>query len=405
MLLEWFMKKKSVSYVRSPKRAETLLAARNMKMARSTQAYVRGSTLKFYEWLEHTDKALPEGPPVWICGDCHSGNIGPIADASGHIAVEIRDLDQTIVGNPIHDLIRLALSLAMSARDSNLPGVTTAYMLEELITGYELAFRRNGGGSTNVERPDAVRLVMKQAVRRSWKHLAKERMGGLKPELPLGKRFWPLLKKEKAAIVDLFASEESRAFKEALHPDGPDMDVKVLDAAYWKKGCSSLGLLRYAVLLKFDGDEADDSMYLVDIKEAVKTIAPRYDGIKLPRDNAMRVVEGARHLAPHLGERMMAARLLDRSVFLRELLPQDLKLEIGQLTRQEAKNAARFLGRIVGRAHARQMDAATRQSWRRELLRNHSKSLEAPSWLWDSVVSLIGTHEQAYLEHCRRFTP
>jgi uncharacterized protein (DUF2252 family) len=137
----------------------------------------------------------------------------------------------------------------------------------------------------------------------------------------------------------------------------------------------------------------------------VKTTAPRYEGVKMPRDNAMRVVEGARHLAPHLGERMMAARFIGRSVFLRELLPQDLKLEIGQLSRAEAKNAARFLGRIVGRAHARQMDSSTRQSWHREVLRNHSKSLEAPSWLWSSVVSLIGTHEQAYLEHCRRFTP
>ncbi len=85
------MKKKIVSYVRAPKRAEALLCARNMKMARSTQAYVRGNTLKFYEWLEHTDKKLPEGPAVWICGDCHSGNIGPIADATGHVAVEIRD--------------------------------------------------------------------------------------------------------------------------------------------------------------------------------------------------------------------------------------------------------------------------------------------------------------------------
>jgi len=51
----------------------------------------------------------------------------------------------------------------------------------------------------------------------------------------------------------------------------------------------------------------------------------------MPRDNAMRVVEGARHLSPALGERMLATRFLDHGVFMRELLPQDLKLEIERL--------------------------------------------------------------------------
>jgi uncharacterized protein (DUF2252 family) len=46
-----------------------------VKMARSAHAYVRGSTVKFYEWLEQQKRGtLPEGPPVWICGDCHAGN-------------------------------------------------------------------------------------------------------------------------------------------------------------------------------------------------------------------------------------------------------------------------------------------------------------------------------------------
>ena len=81
-------------------------------MARSSHAYVRGNTLKFYEWL-HTAEgfSVPEGPAVWICGDCHVGNLGPIATIKGKIDIQIRDLDQTVIGNPAHDLIRLGLSL------------------------------------------------------------------------------------------------------------------------------------------------------------------------------------------------------------------------------------------------------------------------------------------------------
>ncbi len=61
---------------------------------------------------------------------------GPIANAEGRIEIQIRDLDQTVIGNPAHDLIRLGLSLATAARGSDLPGVTTARMLEQMVEGY-----------------------------------------------------------------------------------------------------------------------------------------------------------------------------------------------------------------------------------------------------------------------------
>jgi uncharacterized protein (DUF2252 family) len=248
---------------------------------------------------------------------------------------------------------------------------------------------------------------MKQALQRSWKQLANARIGGPLPTIPLGKRFWPLTKAEHAAISVIFEGEDVEELKAAFRPNGGGEPIKVIDAAYWMKGCSSLGLLRYAVLIEFEEKAPQNhDLYLVDIKEAVKTAAPRDTGAKMPRDNAIRVVRvvrGARQLAPYLGERMVATRMLDRPVYLRELLPQDLKLEIEQLTSNDAMIAARFLGMVVGTAHARQMEALVRKNWHRELLRNHTKTLDAPSWLWSSVVELVVSHERAYLEHCRRF--
>jgi uncharacterized protein (DUF2252 family) len=49
--------------------------------------------------------------------------------------------DQTVIGNPNHDLIRLALSLSSAARGSDLPGVTTAHMLEQMMIGYQKALK------------------------------------------------------------------------------------------------------------------------------------------------------------------------------------------------------------------------------------------------------------------------
>lgn len=57
---------------------------------------------------------------------------------------------------------------------------------------------------------------------------------------------------------------------------------------------------------------------------------------------------------------------------------------------------------MVGDAHGRQMDDLTRRTWLSELARRRSRTLDAPSWLWSSVVELISMHEAAYLDHCRR---
>jgi uncharacterized protein (DUF2252 family) len=69
-------------------RSAVLAARRELKMARSAHAFVRGSTERFYEWLASPQTAmLPAGPPVWICGDCHIGNLGPIGHTEGHAVV------------------------------------------------------------------------------------------------------------------------------------------------------------------------------------------------------------------------------------------------------------------------------------------------------------------------------
>jgi uncharacterized protein (DUF2252 family) len=112
---------KKITETTPANRQVVLEERRKLKMARSAHAYVRGNTLQFYQWLNAgSGDKLPKGPPVWICGDCHLGNLGPVANADGKVEIEIRDLDQTVIGNPVHDLIRLGLSLATAARRTKL---------------------------------------------------------------------------------------------------------------------------------------------------------------------------------------------------------------------------------------------------------------------------------------------
>lgn len=397
------MSRQKPSHPRLTERPAALDARRNLKMARSAHAYVRGNTEQFYAWLR-SDAGLkvPQGPPIWICGDCHVGNLGPIATSAGKVEIQIRDLDQTVIGNPAHDLIRLGLSLASSARGSDLPGVTTARMIEQMMEGYEQAFAdAESAAPVKRPKPEAVKVAMEDALRRKWRHLAQERIDGASAGIPLGARFWPVTLGERAHVEALFKNEKARRLVTSLRSRDSDAPLEVVDVAFWVKGCSSLGRLRYAALLRVGGKHGE--LCLIDIKEACETVAPRHPRSEMPRDEGERVVRGAWHLSPALGERMMSTTLDGHAVFLRELLPQDLKFEIEQLTLAEAVKVAKFLASVVGKAHARQMDAPTRQRWEAELQKNRTPSLDAPSWLWTSVVNLLVTHEGAYLEHCRRY--
>lgn len=257
----------------------------------------------------------------------------------------------------------------MAARSSALPGVITAQMMEQLMAGYEHAFDSEEIDKDLIAIPAPIKMIMR-----------------------------------KAGIIALFERKAISYLVTSLSRCDESTEVNVIDAAYWLKGCSSLGKLRYAVLLNVGSSTSNEkNLCLIDIKEASVAAAPRYATAKMPLEHGERVVEGARHLSPYLGERMAAAHLLERSVFIRELLPQDMKIEIDQVTQEEAQKVARYLALVLGKAHVRQMDSSTRKHWLKELRHNRSKSLNAPSWLWSSIVELIKNHEGGYLEHCRKF--
>jgi hypothetical protein len=110
--------------------------------------------------------------------------------------------------------------------------VTTAKMIEQMMEGYEQALA-DKDPDLRSRRPECVRVVMRQAVERTWNHLAKERLEDTSPTIPLGKRFWPISEDERREIERIFATEDVRLLVTALRSRENDARVEVLDAAYW----------------------------------------------------------------------------------------------------------------------------------------------------------------------------
>jgi len=68
------------------------------------------------------------------------------------------------------------------------------------------------------------------------------------------------------------------------------------------------------------------------VRSRVRTRTHGSVGRRRLRPPLTRLVEGAYQMTPALGERMIAERFLEHGVFIRELLPQDLKLELDQMS-------------------------------------------------------------------------
>ena len=81
---------------------------------------------------------------------------------------------------------------------------------------------------------------------------------------------------------------------------------------------------------------------------------------------------------------MVAATVLDRAVFVRELLPQDLKVELDQLSGDEGRAWSRLPRH--GRRSRAPPPARSRASaaWRAEMAAHRTKNIDAPSWLWQA---------------------
>ena len=276
-----------------PRRDASVLEHRRLcKIASSPHAYVRGTTARFYDLIARMPAGtLPEGPPIWICGDAHLGNLGAVADADKRIGIAIRDLDQTVVANPAFDLVRLALSLVTAALNATLPGIVTARMMDAMAIGYAEGTADPEGAERDLAESEIVATTKRRALGRRWRHLSRERLKGRTDRLPRGRRFFDLEPDERDSLTALIRDPAVHRLVLALGGGATEAEIRLLDAAYWIKGCSSLGRLRYAGLVEIRGG-AHPHRALLDVKEAVSYLAPAARDAAMPADHAARVGGG-----------------------------------------------------------------------------------------------------------------
>ena len=326
------------------------LALKYAKMRASAFAFMRGSCHLFCQRLPH-DSLFQSAPLAWCCGDLHLENFGSYKGDNRLVYFDINDFDEAALAPVTWDLVRLLASVrigsdALAAK----PGEVEA-LCALLLQTYAESLAQ--GKAYWVERETAQGLVrelldaLRERNRAGFLASRTRVKGKQRVLLADGKRALPVSEAQRHAV------EKFMAHFAASQPR-PDF-YQVLDVARRIAGTGSLGVDRYAVLVR--GKGSPDGNYLLDLKQATPSSLTAY--LKVPQPvfatQAQRIVT--------LQTRMQAVAvaflhpvLFDgRPFVLRGLQPSEDRVVWGLRgqTQGERQALVRTLGQILAWAQLR----------------------------------------------------
>ena len=359
------------------------------RMSVSPFAFLRGSAPLFYELLAARPE-LADGPggEGWLVGDLHLENFGAFGPARTQGAVSekraatfnLNDFDEAVRGPFRWDVLRLLTSLILAGRELGASGTAVLELATHLLDGYVAS----AFDSAPLPSPPApVTTLIERVQSRSREELLDART-----EAHAGKRHFLRGDRYRDLSPDVLAAVPAALarYAERVHADErprPEQLV-MIDAAHRIAGTGSLGVLRVAVLTS--GKGGGDGGWIFDLKEQPASSAAHLLGPQTltPADAAVAAFQACLEAPPRM---LATTEIAGVGMVGRRLTPQEDKLSLGKIARDQLGPLAHYLGALVGRAHAR---GATKPS---------------PSWTPQErtahlgrAVTLAGLHEAIYLE-------
>jgi uncharacterized protein (DUF2252 family) len=344
-----------------------LLQYKVARMAENPFAFFRGTFHLFArDVLTGVSGPLPlltgEGSEMDVVGDLHSENYGTFKADDGLVHYDINDFDETTTGRFDFDVCRLAVSLFLAARDRRDPLERAVLAPLAAVQTYSEALRRlltkgkgqpedvNERTASGCEAIDT--LVREAAAVRRPAFIGKlTQPGDKKRTLIRSVKYFNLADAERTQALRLLEDYRTRHGKEEH-----EGFWKVEDVCGRVSGIGSMGRYRYVVLLAGKGSEEARNV-LLEFKEARPSAYDLYrnrdTGGDALRRRAERVVTMQRQSQAASNRHLGHAVDGETSFQVRQLGPQDARVEAGPLKPGGLEAVGRVQATILARVHAR----------------------------------------------------
>ncbi|MFS2002703.1 DUF2252 domain-containing protein [Duganella sp. CT11-25] len=313
-------------------------------------AFLRGTCHLFYQDFP-ADARLNQAPSAWICGDLHLENFGTYKGDNRLSYFDINDFDEAVLAPASWELSRFLVSVLVAADTLKVTPAEGIALCHCFLDAYVDNLAE--GKPRWVERATADGMV--RDLLRDLRLRERPAFLDRRTDIRKGKRKLRL-DGVKALPVDEAERDKVTQFMTAYAETQPTPAFfRVLDVARRIAGTGSLGLERYAILVR--GRGGLDGNFLLDLKFAPSSALAPYVPTKQPkwRSEAERVVAAQNRMQAVSPAFLSAVSIGGQSYVLKELLPQQDRLSLnlwgGKLRRLES--LMRTMGGIVAWAHLR----------------------------------------------------
>ena len=295
-----------------------LLPMKYDAMAENLFRFYRGTNHIFFEDLAKHNQ-LPSSPVAWICGDLHLENFGSYKSSNRLVYFDLNDFDDALLAPLSWELVRMVTSIFIAFDSLDIEHAKAMNMAELFLKSYA---RTLCAGKPDYIEPQTATGIVKEFLAAVSKRKQRD---------ILEKR--TVLRKKKLEILlddprhleleETFKTVLSEHINTWLKNDGNSpYNYKVTDAVFRLAGTSSIGLKRYALLLKSINKEGEKYM-LLDMKQAassslfpfVDTTQPSWE---TEADRIVAIQQRMQNRAPAL---LSTTRFLNDCYVIQEIQP------------------------------------------------------------------------------------
>jgi uncharacterized protein (DUF2252 family) len=344
-------------------RRPELVRAKHDKMRESPRAFFRATAPLFFVrlrealepgtplrlWLEGDEKAPVS--LVWCAGDVHFENFGAYRSNDGVERFGLNDFDDALVAPVEIDVLRLAASIHVAARDKGLAATDSAALVKRALERYRAHAKDDAFDPDPKDVPAKVAKLLALASDASRADFIEKRAPLVK-----GKRafvatdhYRPLQGAERTRVLDAFQKAAAPiAGHESAGYFGP------VDVAARTAGLGSLGCGRYAVLVT-GGAKGN---VLLELKEAKPAALTRHGcPTRAFADEADRVVQGTVALRGERSPYLSRAVIDGVSFYLRRLSHKEQRIDLDDLEAADLGAVVEAEATALARAHSRSRKA------------------------------------------------
>ena len=330
-----------------------LLPRKYQAMAGSSFAFFRATAHLFYGHA--AQYGLPAAPKGWICGDLHVENFGVYRADNRLNYFDVNDFDEACFGPLSADLVRLGTSILLACAEMGLPSREAEAFAAQSFAAY---LRVLAGGKAIWSEAEiatgAIKALFEQISDRKRADFLDARTTvrhGFRKFNCDDKHYMP------CGPQDETPDSVTKFLGQVPAPEAGYFDLR--DMAFRIAGLGSLGLARYALLVKGRGDPDKNAMF--DLKSAAPSVAAGLMPQHQPPwpDEASRVVTLQKRLQAMPARALAATRTATRDYIMRELQPQEDRLDLAHLAKHRSSafsslsEAFNHMGEMAAAMHLR----------------------------------------------------